>query len=335
MKVHITNIYGQSSESTALIAQNMVQNIASELGFKEIGIYNYPIYTDSKSELDKRIDGMLASVSSEDIVIVQFPTWNTMKFDSILIDKLLTYDNIKVAIFIQDVVPLMFENNYYLMPKFIDICNRSNILIVPTRSMLERLKLEGLRGDKVVLQELWDHLTDTEYQEPKFERVLKFAGSPSRFPFVKTWNFDTKLQVFADGDSTKLPKNVTYQGWLTDTEMILRLSSGFGLVWSEETTNQKERTYSQYNLSYKLSTYLAAGLPVIVNKKISTEDFIIANGIGKVASSLDQVDEIVQGVTRDEYYKIAENVKKMSYLVKNGYFTKRLLVETVCKLLTK
>ncbi len=43
----------------------------------------------------------------------------------------------------------------------------------------------------------------------------------------------------------------------------------FGLVWSENIENQFEREYSEMNASFKFSTYLAAGLPIIVNKGLA------------------------------------------------------------------
>lgn len=337
MKIHITNLYGQSSRSTALIAQNMVTDVATTMGFKEIGIYSYPVHTDSPNELNKRIDGMFAAVGSDDIVIAQFPTWNSIEFDTMLIDKLLSYRDVKVAIFIHDVVPLMFENNYYLMPKFIELCNKAQGLILPTRSMFTRLEKEGLKTKKIVFQGLWDHLSKVDYHEPNYQKTVNFIGSASRFPFVKDWHFDTRLQFFGDlEESDSINKsNIDLKGWMSDDELMLNLSSGFGLVWSEEIDNQKERTYSMYNLSYKLSSYLAAGLPIIVNEGISTQMFLEKNGIGLVANSLSDVDRIVKQTSIGEYQQMVRNVKKVSYLIKNGYFTKKLLIDTVYRLLTE
>ncbi len=50
MKLHLTNLYGMAGDSTVILAQNAVQKIASQLGFREIGIYFYNIASDSPSE---------------------------------------------------------------------------------------------------------------------------------------------------------------------------------------------------------------------------------------------------------------------------------------------
>ena len=65
----ITNLYGLSHESTALIAQNMVEEIAETLGFKELGIYRYDVSTDSPEMLRTRLDGVFASVQFNDTIV--------------------------------------------------------------------------------------------------------------------------------------------------------------------------------------------------------------------------------------------------------------------------
>ncbi len=96
MKVHITNIYGHSSVSTALKAQNRTADIARKvLNFNELGIYSYNVNADSTEMLSKRLDGIIASVGHGDIVVFQYPTWNDIKFDKGLISSLSHYRGLK------------------------------------------------------------------------------------------------------------------------------------------------------------------------------------------------------------------------------------------------
>ena len=104
-----------SGQSTALIAQNDVTKLAKQLGFNELSFYFYDIYSDSQSELSRRLDGIMASVGYGDVVIYQSPTWNGREFDQAFISKLKILQA-KLITFIHDVPPLMFPSNYYLMP---------------------------------------------------------------------------------------------------------------------------------------------------------------------------------------------------------------------------
>lgn len=148
MRVHISNLYGQSSMSTAMISQNMTTEIAKSLGFNELGIYNYPTSVDTAEEMSKRIDGIIASVSYGDLVILQLPSWNGSEFDLALIHKLKGYKNLKLAIYFHDVIPLQFKSNYYLMGDHIAMFNLADALIVPSTQMKDRLIDEGLTLEK-------------------------------------------------------------------------------------------------------------------------------------------------------------------------------------------
>ena len=90
--------------------------------------------------------------------------------------------------------------------------------------------------------------------------------------------------------------------------MLLELSKGgFGLVWGNSEDSADERDYYKENISYKLSTYLAAGIPVIVPDYLSNFDYICEKGVGFVVSSLEEANQLVQECTEDQYNYMAKN----------------------------
>ena len=52
MKIHFTNLFGQSSQSVALMAQNDIMNVVRELGVNELGIYFYDQTNEPAGELN-------------------------------------------------------------------------------------------------------------------------------------------------------------------------------------------------------------------------------------------------------------------------------------------
>ncbi|KRL35056.1 sugar transferase [Liquorilactobacillus uvarum] len=328
--MHITNLYGQSARSIAMIAQNMTARIAADLDFNEIGIYFYDVNTDSENELNRRMDGILSGISNGDIVFFQSPTWNGMMYDEMFINKLKAYRNVRVALFVNDVPPLMFESNRYLLPRVIDMYNRSDLIIVPSHKMADFLKEEGLTVDKIIVQHIWDYPTEAYLEEPTFKKCINFIGSPQKFNFVKNWKYNTALRLFAE-ETDELSGNIIFEGWQHTTNLISKLSQeGFGLIWSEESYT---KTYMEMCASYKLSTYLAAGIPVIAATSISNEKLIKDNNLGLIVDSLDEAIEKVEKMSAEDYHRMVENVRCFSFLLKNGYFTKKVLLDSVHTLL--
>lgn len=190
MKIHFTNLFGQSSQSVALMAQNDIMNVVRELGVNELGIYFYDQTNEPAGELNSRMDGILAGVAFGDIVFVQSPSWNGIEWDNRLVDKLKLLQT-KLVMFIHDVPPLMFESNYYLMPAYIEMYNKSDLVVVPSEQMYHRLVSEGLTVKKYVVQKLWDLTHSLDLYTPQFEKKLIFSGNPSRFPHIIDWKYDT------------------------------------------------------------------------------------------------------------------------------------------------
>lgn len=332
MNVHVTNLYGFSPNSVTLLSQIEVRNIGRIFWLNELAVYRYDSSTEPFNELNSRYDGIIARVSRGDIVFFQSPTWNSVEWDNGLVDKLKAY-GCRIVMFVQDVPPLMFELNYYLMPKYISMYNKAEVIVVPSEKMYLKLVEEGLTVKKYVVQKMWDFTVDQSLYNPKFERKLYFTGDISRFPFIQNWHYNTDLHVFGNKMEDYDYSKVHFGGWLNKTELLLQLSKGgFGLVWGNSEKPEDERDYYKLNCSYKLASYLSAGIPVIVPDYLSNADFIKKNDVGFVVSSLEEADKVVQECTEQEYYEIVSNVKKVQYLINNGYFTKKLFVDSLMKL---
>ncbi len=338
MKVHITNIYGHSSVSTALKAQNRTADIArTVLNFNELGIYCYNVNADSEKMLSTRLDGIIASIGYEDIVIFQYPTWNDFRFDKSLISRMGHYRGLKKIFFVHDILSLMFESNRCHLKEHIDFFNQADLIILPSQRMADFLYAEGLTVRKTVIQKMWDFpVTIDQTIVPKFRKVINFAGNPDlpKFEFVKDWSYDgVELKVTVDKGDWAQGKNIGFLGWFNDDISLLtalRKSGGFGLLWTSD-SNWGE--YMKMNANYKFSAYLAAGIPVIVSNNIAERDTVVRKNLGLAVDSLDEAVSKVANMNERLYQDMVASVQVFSNLIREGYFTRKCLTDAVFKLL--
>lgn len=336
MKVHITNIYGIGG--TAAEAQQRVADIAKNtLHYNELGIYHYEVSSDSPGMLRTRIDGIIAAVGWNDIVIFQSPTWNQIEFDEKLIWQLSLYGGLKKIFFIHDVPPLMFESNRYLLKRYIALYNHSDLVIVPSKNMADILRNEGLAVPKIIVQRMWDCPVSVDFSiNPPFRKAVNFAGNANmdKFSFVKRWGYeDVKMIVTAGENDWNHGENIEFMGWFNDQNRLantLRHNGGFGLLWTED---EYTREYMKLCACFKVSLYLAAGIPVIVHSGIPEASTIIRKNLGFVVDKLDEAIDKVESITEEQYGQMVKNVAEFGELIRSGYFTKKLLTDAVFNLL--
>ena len=87
------------------------------------------------------------------------------------------------------------------------------------------------------------------------------------------------------------------------------------------------------NASYKRSACLAAGLPNIVRRTTAETEMILRKNLGLVVDSLDEAVDRVASMEEGQYRKMVEDVGKFAQLIQGGYFTKKLLIDSVFRLL--
>ena len=328
-RTHITNLYGVGGIAT--VAQRRTVEVAKQLGFNEISIL-YDNGLRDPEEFDKKVAGILAGLEVGDTVVFQSPIWITSKVERDFIDRVRQYQG-KVAIFINDIPPMMFEGNRELMPLFIELYNKADLLIVPSENMKDYLISKGVTVEKFVIQNLWDIPVDfISNSETKYLPRINFAGSDEKFGITENINSnDIELEIYDHKPEDKLiPDNVHYHGYVDEVKLLSELhEGGFGLVWTED---MYWREYMKYNASYKVSTYLRAGIPLIVHRDISCRKLIEDNHWGIVVDSLEEAVERVKAMSEDEYRKYAESVSKVSGLLVDNYFTKKVLVDTLYEL---
>ncbi|NRG98660.1 sugar transferase [Streptococcus suis] len=322
----MTNLNGHAASSTAQICQNMVTDIATTLGYRELAIHAYRMDADTPEELSKRLDGVVAGLRHGDVVIFQTPTWNTTAFDEKLMAKLRAYQ-IKIVIFIHDVVPLMFAGNYYLMDRTIAYYNQADVIVAPSQQMIDNLKRHGLTVSKTIVQGMWDHPTSVPQLPASFKKEIHFPGSPDRFSFVKSWNYDVQLNLYARQE-VELPDQVKHFSYRPDEQLLLEMSAGgFGLVWMDD----HDKEYQTLYCPYKLGAFVAAGIPVIIQRGLANQEIVEHNGLGMIVDSLDEAVARINSMSAEDYQAMVARVRSFSSLVRQGFFTRRLLTEAVFK----
>lgn len=110
MNVHITNIYGFIQDQELKKKQNLYADAGHILGFKEMGIFNFDVSTDTENELSKRLDGIISSLQFNDLVFVQLPTGNGEHYDNLLIHKIKAY-NTKVCVLLHQTIEYEYVLN--------------------------------------------------------------------------------------------------------------------------------------------------------------------------------------------------------------------------------
>ena len=83
-------------------------------------------------------------------------------------------------------------------------------------------------------------------------------------------------------------------------------------LWSE---------YLRINNPHKTSLYLSSGIPVVIWKEAALADFVIENNVGIAVDSLENIESILDKVTKEDYDKMKKNAYKLSKKLRSGYFT--------------
>lgn len=329
MNVYITRINGLSFENTRQYRQYMAVGIAHRLGIREMGIYCYNGESESRESLNARMDGIIAGINRGDLVICQFPTGNGTKFEWALVKHLKAYGS-RIAIFLHDLDSLFFENKCTALREVMNLYNQAEVMIVPSLGMRQFLLENGIRKNmKFVIQEMWDYTVEnTFFKNPVFKKEIVFIDNEG-FEGIKEWESKYSLSLKLYGTFTNLgeSQNIHRMNGMNPDEVFIKLTEGgFGLIWYK---NEYSHQYMENSISFSLGKFLAAGIPVVVPYGISNQTLIEENHLGLIVHSLEDAVAKIGAMNEEEYQNYVQNVKEFAPALRNGYYTRKCLIEAM------
>lgn len=268
----------------------------------------------------------LSTLKTGDLIIHQYPSYLGDQWE-LDFQKELKEIGGRTAILIHDFEA--FRIHGYKSEKIaLQVLSSADYLVTHNKEMTNRLS----RINQNIFQiGLFDYLSSKNPETTKIPTSLIYAGSLSKSFWIKNYSLEIPMDIFG-----RLPKKWSLQknNYLTLHEPIapdqlpIFLCDKWGLVWDED--REKNRTnyqnYQKINSPHKLSLYLAANIPVIVWKKAAVAKFVLENKIGIAINNLEEIPAEIKKAEID-----FDNLSILSRKIRNGYFTKKLLVKIIIK----
>lgn len=312
MNVHITKTYNIGGKTG--IMQDSVANAGADLGWKEMSLFRFPDEYDSDEQLHVRMDGIIASLCPGDIVIYQYPSGISARYDRFLLEHIRRYAGVKLVICVQDIAPDR-ENSGYNIEDEIFLLNQADFLVLPSEKVYSFYQKHGMKDKPWIIQKFFDYMTDVNVLRHEERKI--YILSEDVEPGNEIEQSNVVMLPFARYHVA---------------ETILKVSSGgFGLVWNFE----EEEKWDVSTAGLTLGLFMAAGIPVIVQKGLPCEAYVEEHGVGIVAKNLEEVYTACTVVTEAEFMKYYDNVRKVQHLFISGSYTKRLLMEILISVTEK
>ncbi|KAB1969079.1 galactofuranosyltransferase [Lacticaseibacillus casei] len=301
-----------------------------KIGFHNLFLSRYVFWNDKHWRSE--ILGMIATVTKGDVVIFQIPTYAEPEVEEAVVELVHKQGALIVA-FVHDVEYLRFPDSYNKQ-EVLKFLKSFDGLIVGTKLVKDQLASDGV-SIPMIPSGPWGYHQAIAYRRPKFSQTLHYAGNlvERKAGFLKNVPADLNIKVYgsADGD-TKLPyslaESVEYLGSYRQEELALALNDGYGLIWDADTENHFD-PYARINMTHKFSLYLSVGLPVIAFNQTAIGRYVSENGLGIAIDSLDNLPNIMAGITEDDYNQLVDKVANISNLIRTGRHNQMAALQAV------
>ena len=291
MKVFYTKTYNVWNDNTR--KHDIVAQSAKKLDYDEVSLFKFNDTYDSDDELRVRMQGITAAVSRDSIVLFQYPSMVSARYDSFVMEHLKNTCGAKSAVFVEDLGSRIAPLDYKQLSDEIDLFNKADLLIVQSTEMELFLKENGLKEMPVLYQRVWDYPYDF---------------------YLDELEIDKKVEQIHD----------------ISMQHMLDLKKA-GLVLS--TTTDRENKYGLMINPFETGFCICACIPMIVPEQTNIAEFVSRYGIGFVMSEDENTDDVLNRISDGDIAQAQEQEKKLAPAVSDGMFTKLMLQEVVCRII--
>ena len=331
--------YISTSDTAGSKARTDIKRIIGTMGYQ---VVNLPCYSRDKGTFTAERSDRLAKAEwtyffdmlpEYSIVFMQYPAPLGMRFPKDMILRMKKQMHIWFICLIHDVDSLRKMDICQMQQEEFELTKEiSDFLIVHNNVMKEYFEKSGFEKDRIVTLDIFDYLHDEEENDKTFDKTIIFAGNLSRekSPFLDRIGKLSPLNIRLYGpdfseDILSKTDHIGYCGSYPAEILPQKFDRGFGLVWdgnSLDTCAGGTGDYLRYNNPHKMSLYLSAGLPVIIWSGAAQAEFVKEKQVGIAVDSLYDIKDVLDGMDKDRYLAMAENAKKLSLSLRNGYFTR-------------
>ena len=250
-----------------------------------------------------------------------------------VVNSIRKYTDAKIYFIIHDVESIrLFINQPQYYKAELSFLNKADGIVGHNQKMNTWLKEHGVMT-KLISLDIFDYDNPAKLIETReYKGTICYAGNLKKAEFLQKVNLQHKLEIFGPNPAKQYPNNVEYEGQYTPEDLPVHLTANFGLVWdgtSIKGCNGVFGEYMRYNNPHKTSLYLSSGIPVIIWKKAALAEFVEQNHLGLTIESLDELDQLLNNLTDDEYQQIYQNVKTIAQKMRSGFYVKTAVKQLI------
>lgn len=270
---------------------------------------------------------LLSMKHEKKVFAFQYPAVHA-KFYPLII-KTMHADDITIAV-IHDLLAFQNDLNGAILQNEMDFLNHFKYAIVPNSSMQKLLAENGCKA-QLVNMEIYDYLHDSNkpIREVGFSNTVCFAGNLQKSLFLQHLDEikNIHFMLYGKGGEHLIKDNTAYKGCLSADDLVYLLEGDYGLVWDGDSLDECSGTvgrYLLYNSPHKLSSYIAAGKPVITWEKAAISEYVKQHNIGFTVNSLKELESLD---LKEHFKEYKNNVLELKRKLADGYYLETALNE--------